>query len=222
MRWGPRELDIDILLYEGTVLDTDELTLPHPGVFDRPYLQRELGEVAPALMADAVILVAHDPRWSEQFAAEAARLRQRLGEVALRVDHVGSTSVPGLTAKAIVDIQLSVPDVGDARSYVEPLEQLGYDHVPDPRFPTYPFFRYPASGPRAFHLHVAQAGGVEERDHLEFRDRLRADPEIASRYAELKRELARRFFADRVAYSNSKGDFVQSVLAFEDPQDAGQ
>ena len=222
VRWGPRELDIDILLYAGTVLDTAELTLPHPGVVDRPYLQRELAEIAPALIADAVILVDYDPGWPARFAEEQARLRLRLGATAVRVDHVGSTSVPGLMAKAIIDIQLSVTDVGDAGAFVEPLEELGYEYIPDLRFPTYPFFRYPASGPRTFHLHVAQAGSVEELEHLEFRDRLRADPVVASLYGELKRELARRFFADRASYSNSKGDFVHGVLAVEDPQDARQ
>lgn len=222
VRWGPRELDIDILLYEDTVLDTDELTIPHPGVIDRQFIQRELAEIAPALVADAVILADYDPGWPERFAAERARLRQGLGATAVRVDHVGSTSVPGLMAKAIIDIQVSVPNVADADSYVEPLEQLGYAYVADPRFPTYPFFRHPASGPRAFHLHVAQTGSAEEMEHLEFRDRLRADPEVASRYGDLKRELARRFFADRVSYSNSKGDFVHGVLAVEGPQQAGQ
>ena len=217
VRWGPRELDIDILLYNGAVLETADLTIPHPGVIDREYLHREMAEIAPTLVADAVILVDYDPAWPVRFAAEEQRIRERLGEVAERVDHVGSTSVPGLMAKAIIDIQVSVPDVADAGSYVAPLEELGYVHVPDERFPTYPFFRYPATGPRTFHLHVAQSGSEEESEHLVFRDRLRADPVVASLYLDLKRDLARRFFADRVAYSNSKGEFVNSVLALKDP-----
>ena len=83
---------------------------------------------------------------------------------------------------------------------------------PDPRFPTYPFFRYPATGPRHHHLHVAEAGSSEEQEHLVFRDRLRQDPLIASLYRDLKVELARRHFADRVSYSNSKGEFVKHVV----------
>ncbi|MGI8610321.1 MAG: 2-amino-4-hydroxy-6-hydroxymethyldihydropteridine diphosphokinase [Candidatus Dormibacteria bacterium] len=217
VRWGPRELDIDILLYDGSVLQTDELTIPHPGLVDRHFIHRELAEVAPTLVADAVILADYDERWPELFAAEETRLRDALGATAVRVNHIGSTAVPGLKAKAIIDIQVSVPDVADASGFVQALEGLGYAYVPDPRFPTYPFFRFPATGPRLFHLHVAQVGSAEEADHLVFRDRLRSDPVVARTYWDLKRELARRFFADRVAYSTSKGDFVQGVLALKDP-----
>lgn len=223
VRWGPRELDIDILLYDGSVLETPDLTIPHPGVVDRHFIHRELADINPSLVADAVILVEYDERWPVEFAAEEVRLRGGLGTVAVRIDHVGSTAVPGLMAKAIIDVQVSVADVAAADTYVGPLESLGYAYVPDDRFPTYPFFRHPALGPRKFHLHVAQSGSAEEADHLVFRDRLRADPTVARTYWDLKRELARRFFADRVSYSTSKGDFVNSVLALTDPaEDPGE
>ena len=214
-RWGPRELDIDILLFDGMTLTTDELTIPHPGLVDRHFIHRELAEIAPTLVADAVILVEYNPEWPRAFAAEEARLRDRLGDVAVRVDHVGSTAVPGLMAKAIIDIQVSVPSVADVDAYRVPLEDLGYAFQPDPRFPTYPFFRYPATGPRLHHLHVAEAGSPEEQEHLIFRDRLRHDPVIASLYRDLKHDLARRFFADRTGYSSSKGPFVNTVLGEE-------
>ncbi|MFN2464075.1 MAG: 2-amino-4-hydroxy-6-hydroxymethyldihydropteridine diphosphokinase [Candidatus Dormibacteria bacterium] len=210
--WGPRELDIDILLYDGMMMATDDLTIPHPGLVDRHFIHRELAEIAPTLVADAVILVDYNPEWPEDFARERARLQERLGDTALRIDHVGSTAVPGLMAKAIIDIQVSVPDVADVDSYRVPLEDLGYAFEPDPRFPTYPFFRYPGSGRRLVHLHVAQVGSAEEQEHLVFRDRLREDPVIASLYRDLKHELARRFFADRRSYSNSKGSFVTGVV----------
>ncbi|MDQ6748917.1 MAG: 2-amino-4-hydroxy-6-hydroxymethyldihydropteridine diphosphokinase [Candidatus Dormibacteraeota bacterium] len=212
VRWGPRELDIDILLYDGRVVETDDLTIPHHGLIDRHFIHRELAQIDPTLVADAVILVDYDEQWPETFRTEAERLTAALGDVARRVDHVGSTAVPGLAAKAIIDIQVSVPSVADTDAFRVPLERLGYAYVPDPRFPTYPFFRYPAEGPRLVHLHVAEAGSPEENEHVEFRDRLRADPVIAHLYSDLKRELARRFFANRVAYSNSKGDFIQRVL----------
>ena len=212
VRWGPRELDIDILLFDGMTLQTDDLTIPHPGLVDRHFIHRELAEIAPTLVADAVILVDYDSAWPVAFEREEARLRAALGEVAVRVDHVGSTAVPGLMAKAIIDIQVSVPSVADVEAYRVPLEGLGYAFQPDPRFPTYPFFRYPAEGPRRHHLHVAEAGSAEEQEHLVFRDRLRSDPVIASLYRDLKIELARRFFADRTGYSSSKGNFVHHVL----------
>jgi 2-amino-4-hydroxy-6-hydroxymethyldihydropteridine diphosphokinase len=213
MRWGPRELDIDILLYDGTVIETDELTIPHPGLVDREFVRRELAEIAPTLVADAVVLVEYDPAWSLTFEEEAARLRAKLGDAAEAVEHVGSTAVPGLISKAIIDVQVSVRSVAEIEGLRRQLEELGYAYVPDPRFPTYPFFRYPVDGHRRFHLHVAEAGSIEEAEHIQFRDRLRADPEIAEMYSDLKRELARRYFADRVSYSNSKGGFIHGVLA---------
>ncbi|MEA2646937.1 MAG: 2-amino-4-hydroxy-6-hydroxymethyldihydropteridine diphosphokinase [Chloroflexota bacterium] len=211
--WGPRELDVDILIYHDLSINEQSLTIPHPALPEREFLHRELAQVAPILMADAVVLVRYDEEWPRIFEAEAQRLREALAGVLVRVDHVGSTAVPGLVAKAIIDIQVSVDRLDPKERFVGPLEELGYAYVPDPRFPTYPFFRYPALGPRLFHLHVALAGSPEELEHISFRDRLRADPGLASLYVELKRNLAHRYFADRVAYSNSKGEFIGAALS---------
>jgi GrpB-like predicted nucleotidyltransferase (UPF0157 family) len=212
-RWGPRELDIDILLYDDLSIDEPDLVIPHPELPNREFLHRELAQVAPTMMADAVVLVRYDPHWPAEFEAEAARLRSALDGIVTRVDHVGSTAVPGLVAKAIIDIQVSVRSLVPKRHIVEPLEEIGYAYVPDPRFPTYPFFRYPAVGPRRVHLHVAEAGSPEETEHVHFRDRLRDDPELAKAYVDLKRTMARRYFTNRVAYSNSKGEFIGAALA---------
>ncbi|MFY9615344.1 MAG: 2-amino-4-hydroxy-6-hydroxymethyldihydropteridine diphosphokinase [Candidatus Dormiibacterota bacterium] len=213
LRWGPRELDIDILIYRDLNVDDSDLVIPHPMLPDRRFVQRELAQVAPVLMADAVVLMPYDPTWPEQFEAEATRLREALGPRCVRVDHVGSTAVPGLVAKDILDIQVSVDALEPAEAFVDPLVELGYAYVPDPRFPTYPFFRYPAEGPRRVHLHVALAGSAEENDHVDFRDRLREDQTLADLYVELKRHLARRYFTNRIAYSNSKGQFIGAALS---------
>jgi GrpB-like predicted nucleotidyltransferase (UPF0157 family) len=124
----------------------------------------------------AVRMVDADPTWPARFAAEAARIRAALGPLALRVDHVGSTAVPGLAAKPIIDIQISVAQVQpmDPRPA---LEGLGYRHTPYPDADgvvRYPFFGKPPTRPRAYHLHVAQAGSHHERRHLAVRDFLRA------------------------------------------------
>jgi 2-amino-4-hydroxy-6-hydroxymethyldihydropteridine diphosphokinase len=212
-RWGPRELDIDILIYRDVNIDDNDLVIPHPMLPDRRFVQRELAEVAPVLMADAVVLMPYDPSWPERFEAEATRLRDALGDACVRVDHVGSTAVPGLVAKDILDIQVSVDRLEPKERYVDPVVALGYAYVPDPRFPTYPFFRFPAEGPRKVHLHVALSGSVEEMDHVNFRDRLREDQTLADLYVELKRHLARRYFTNRIAYSNSKGQFIGAALS---------
>ncbi len=145
------------------------------------------------------------------FEAEASRLRAGLGELAVRIEHVGSTSVPGLAAKPIVDIQVSVPDIRDLDSYRRPLEALGYEYVYDPDFVEYPFFGWPTSAqPRTFNLHVCEAGTEWEARHLRFRDLLRSDPVARDEYAALKRELALKHGNDIQGYVDDKDAFIRA------------
>jgi 16S rRNA processing protein RimM len=159
----------------------------------------------------AIEVVDYDPEWPAMFEAEAARLGQALGDKAVRVDHIGSTSVPDLAAKPNVDIQVSVPDVYDRDAYFGPLFGLGYEHVPDPEFADYPFFGWPsAKAPRTFNLHVCQAGSENERRHLAFRDLLRSDPVARDEYAALKRELALKHGNDIEGYVADKDAFIKA------------
>lgn len=156
-------------------------------------------------------IVDYDESWPARFEAEAARLRETLGDLAVRIDHVGSTSVPGLAAKPVVDIQISVPDVTDLDAYAEPLRRLGYEYVPDPDFMDYPFFGWPRGRlDREVHLHVCQAGTEMERRHLAFRDRLRSDVAERDAYAALKRELAMKHGNDIEGYVNDKDAFIKA------------
>jgi len=156
-------------------------------------------------------VVDYDPEWPRMFEAEAARLREALGDVAVRVDHVGSTSVPGLAAKPTIDIQVSVPDVFDWDAYGPALERLGYQHTPDPEHRDYPFFGWPPNTlPRTLHIHVCRAGTEMERRHLAFRDRLRNDPAARDEYAALKRALALRHGNDVEAYAADKDPFIKA------------
>src|SRR5215212_4225311 len=123
-----------------------------------------------------IVIVDHDAAWAHSAQAEMRRIAGALGAVAVRIDHVGSTSVPGLAAKPIVDLQVSVPDVEDLEAYVGPLERLGYLFVPDPQSPDFHYFALPARRPRTHHVHVCQAGSDHERRHLALRDFLRAHP----------------------------------------------
>jgi GrpB-like predicted nucleotidyltransferase (UPF0157 family) len=159
----------------------------------------------------AVRIVEYDPAWPEMAAAEIARIAAAMGEVAVRIDHVGSTAVPGLAAKPIVDLQLAVADI-DARSlYVEPLEGLGYLFAPDPASPDFHFFGLPAARPRTHHLHVCAAGSEDERRHIAVRDYLRAHPDEVSAYAELKRGLVARAPGDRLTYITGKDSYVAAL-----------
>ncbi len=158
-------------------------------------------------------IVDADPSWPPLFEAEATRIREALGTVAVRVDHVGSTSVPGLAAKPIIDIQTSVSSMVPRDAYVEPLRSLGYRWTLDPWSDEHEYFSRDENGSRAYQIHVCQAAGPWERRHLAFRDWLTAHPDDAAAYAELKRRLAAEHPQDIMAYVDRKTDFIRSVEA---------
>jgi GrpB-like predicted nucleotidyltransferase (UPF0157 family) len=159
----------------------------------------------------AVRIVEYDPAWPVMAAAEIARVGEALGGVATRIDHVGSTAVPGLAAKPIVDLQVSVREIEPTARYARTLEELGYLFAPDPESPDLHFFGRPAARPRTHHLHVCEVGSEHELRHLALRDYLRAHPEEAARYAALKRALVGRRPGDRLAYIEGKQDYVAAL-----------
>lgn len=160
---------------------------------------------------DPVEIVAYDPTWTARFAELGRDLRAGLGEVALRIDHIGSTSVPGLAAKPIVDIQVSVADFEPLAAYRLPLERLGYVYRADNPERTKRYFREPP-GRRRTHVHVRRAGSFSEQWALLFRDYLRADPDAAVEYEAVKRRLAIRYRDDRRAYVDAKGPFLWEII----------
>jgi GrpB-like predicted nucleotidyltransferase (UPF0157 family) len=162
-------------------------------------------------------IVAYRSSWPREFADEAARIRAALGARARRIDHVGSTAVPGLAAKPVIDIQLSVQSLEPLATWIEALDALGYRHVPLGDFDAlYPYFKRPDAWPHTHHVHVCEAGGEQERRHLAFRDWLRRHPAAAAEYVVLKRELARLHrgdtFEEREQYSLAKDGFVEAAL----------
>ena len=159
----------------------------------------------------------YDPAWPARFDAEAASIRLVLGEIALRVEHVGSTAVPGLAAKPVVDIQVSVPSLDPLGHFVEQLSQIGYNYLPLGAFDlVYPFFQKPAVWPSTHHVHLCVVGSEQERKHLAFRDYLRNHPSVAAEYVTLKRQLASVHQGGTIEsqerYSLSKSEFIASVL----------
>ena len=159
----------------------------------------------------AVRIVDYDPGWPAEAARELRRVGEALDGVAVRLDHVGSTSVPGLAAKPIVDLQVSVVEIAPADRYVGPLEGLGYLFAADPDSPDFHFFGKPAARPRTFHVHVCVAGSDDEFRHLALRDYLRAHTDEALRYAEVKRSLVALRPGDRLAYIEGKADYVAAL-----------
>lgn len=168
-------------------------------------------------MSARLEIVAYDPRWPELFEAEAGRIRRALGPLAVRIDHHGSTAVPGLAAKAIIDIQVSVPSLQPLDAFGPPLEAIGYLHVPHADDAFCPFFHRPADWPHTHHVHVVESGGGEERRTLAFRDYLRAHADAAREYERLKRTLAAHSIAtdreSREAYARAKADFIGRIVA---------
>ncbi|HET6505628.1 MAG TPA: GrpB family protein [Baekduia sp.] len=159
----------------------------------------------------AVRIVEYDSAWPAMAAAELRRIGDALGDVAVRLEHVGSTAVPGLAAKPIIDLQLSVATMEPRELYVAPLERLGYLFAPAPESPGYHFFAKPPERPRTHHLHVCRTGSDHEVDHVAVRDFLRAHPDEAASYAALKREVVARHPRDRLAYIDGKDAYVTAL-----------
>ena len=167
-------------------------------------------------MPQGLQIVPYDSRWAVEFKAERDRIARALGRLARRIDHHGSTAVPGLDAKPVIDIQVSVQRLQPIRSYAERLATLGYVHMPHADDAGCPFFHRPSEWPHTHHVLVVQSGGDEERRTLAFRDFLREHGDTAREDAALKTRLAAQADAadpsSREAYANAKHDFVERVV----------
>ncbi|GAA0953613.1 GrpB family protein [Nonomuraea longicatena] len=162
-------------------------------------------------MGDPIELVDYDPIWQLEFAAIGKALRGALGDGALRVDHIGSTSVPGLVAKPTIDIQISVRSLEPLDAYKAPLEQLDLVHRADNPELTKRYFRE-SPGSRRTHIHVRELGSFSQQLPLLFRDYLRAHPATAAEFAQIKRQCARQFRDDRQGYVSAKEPFVWDIV----------
>lgn len=168
------------------------------------YLDRVLiGGREPATIS----IADYDRRWPARFRELAQRIRQALGERAVGIEHIGSTSVPGLAAKPIIDMLLTVEDVDDEAAYLPPLESIGLRlRVREPR---HRMLRKPE---RDVHLHVYEQDRPEVRDYLDLRDWLRVDARDRERYAAEKRSLAQRAWHDMNHYADAKTSIISEIL----------
>ncbi|MFD8546068.1 GrpB family protein [Streptomyces sp. NPDC059649] len=153
-------------------------------------------------------LAEYDPDWPSRFARERIRILEALGSTARRVDHIGSTSVPGLAAKPIIDIDVSVPDVEAEDDYLGALLAVGYELRV--RQPGHRMVRAPALD---VHVHICGVGSDWERRHLLFREWLRRDAGDRQAYADLKRQLARHDWEDMNAYADAKSCLIGQIMA---------
>ena len=180
-----------------------------------------LSERVQRVLADDVAVCDYDPRWPELFAAEKALLESLVPDGYFRrIEHFGSTAVPGLAAKPVIDLLLEVESLAAARVLLPPiLEAEGYDYFWRPTFgndggPWYCWFiKRGEQGERLAHLHVVEKSFAGHWQRLQFRDYLREHPAVAQEYADLKRRLAAENGHDRVAYTDAKGDFIRRMTA---------
>jgi GrpB-like predicted nucleotidyltransferase (UPF0157 family) len=166
-----------------------------------------IGEIEPR----KVVVVDYDPAWPERYRREEAKIRAALGGAALSVEHVGSTSVPGLAAKPIVDILLVVEDSGQEASYLPALEEAGYVlRVREPDLDEHRMFRTPE---KDVHVHVYSAGSPEIGRYLLLRERMREDEGDRELYARTKRELASKEWPSVDHYADAKTEVIEGILA---------
>jgi GrpB-like predicted nucleotidyltransferase (UPF0157 family) len=167
-----------------------------------------------------VIIVDYDARWPKLYEKEKVKILKAIGSKVVAIEHVGSTAVPGLGAKPIVDIMVGVRIISDAEDCIEPLKNIGYEYVPEyeAEIPERRYFRKgPSEVPnRHFHLHMVERTSNFWQRHALFRDYLRTHPETAQQYYRLKKELAAKHGANREAYTEAKTSFIESVVAKAD------
>jgi GrpB-like predicted nucleotidyltransferase (UPF0157 family) len=171
--------------------------------------KRRIG--GPRPLSGPIELREYDPCWPDRYADHASRLRAALGERAVRIEHVGSTSVPGLVAKPIVDIVLEVPDSAREVAYVGDLVAAGY--VLRIREPDWFEHRLFDTDPRDVNLHVFPAGCSETERMVRFRDWLRSNASDRKLYVRTKRELAARGWTYTQQYADAKTDVVEQIMA---------
>jgi len=159
---------------------------------------------------EAFTIAEYNPAWPDLFEREASAIRAALGQAVVEIEHIGSTSVPGLAAKPIIDLLVMVESFAPLPTYAAQLAPLGYTHQPHVNDLERLFFW--KGTPRAYHLHLVEYATWECQRHLLFRDYLRAHPPVAAQYEALKRELAERYKHDRLAYTDSKAVFICAVV----------
>jgi GrpB-like predicted nucleotidyltransferase (UPF0157 family) len=181
-----------------------------------------------------VAIVDYDPTWPDQFEQLAAALRRHLGEAAVAIDHVGSTAVPGLAAKDVIDVQVTVASLADADRLAPAFRQAGYaatpyrhDHRPagdagDPGLWEKRLWQSPPGARRRVNVHVRVAGWPNQRYALLFRDYLRAHPRAAAAYARLKRGLAEHLGDDLGAYTELKDPACDLIVVAAEDWAAGR
>jgi len=157
-----------------------------------------------------VKLFAYESGWQILFLEERDRLQAGIGEYVLDIQHIGSTSIPGMPAKPILDIGIAITNFEEGVRCIHPMEKLGYRYKGENGIPLRHYFV--KGSPRTHHVHMVELESEEWRSHLLFRDYLIKNPETARSYERLKQKLAKQFVTERAAYQAGKDSFIKAVL----------
>ncbi|WP_119718581.1 GrpB family protein [Cognatilysobacter tabacisoli] len=160
-------------------------------------------------------VIDYQPTWPAQYAQVEAELRAALSPLDAALEHIGSTAVPGLCAKPVIDVALGVDALDGVAMRIAALAAIGFVYRPEYEsvIPERRYFVRAAGGTPRVHLHALVRAGALWRQHLLFRDALRRDPALMQSYASLKQHLAVRYASEKAAYTEAKGPFIEKVLA---------
>ncbi len=163
---------------------------------------------------EKIIIKEYDPKWPKFFDSERDQIMEAIGHYVADIQHIGSTAVPGLAAKPVIDIMVGLRRLLDAQDCILPIEGMEYEYVPEfeDEFPERRYFRKMQNGIRTHQIHMVEIGTDFWKRHLAFRDYLLKNPKTADEYAALKKELAKTFENDREAYTNAKTPFIENIL----------
>lgn len=165
----------------------------------------------------SVVLVDYDPQWPALYEKERELICKALGHRISAIEHVGSTAVPNLCGKNIIDIMAGVSEFDEANECLSPLARIGYvDVTPQPDNPEWFYCLGKGHHSVGYHLHLVKFNSEHWKKHIIFRDLLRKTPQVTQEYCNLKKELAAKYRTDRLGYTEAKSAFIESVLAKAD------
>lgn len=165
------------------------------------------------LKRGTVKLLPHNPKWADLFETEKKILLKALDGLVVDIQHIGSTSIPGIPAKPIIDISIGIKSMRNSKSFIKIFEDLGYEYRPEFGGPNIQllFVKGPEEK-RTHYIHLMKYNGSIWKNDLAFRDFLRGNKARAKEYAKLKEELAKKFVDDRTSYTSSKGNFIHETI----------
>lgn len=164
-------------------------------------------------MDKSVVIDDYNEDWELIYKQEERAIKELLGDKAISIEHIGSTSIKGLGSKPIIDFMVGVEDITEVEEFIQSLASMGYEHVYHKEFPNRRFFRKGQWRAGTHHLHVYKYGSEEWDNNILFRNYLRTHSDVLENYSQLKKDLAEKYRYDRTAYTNAKHPFIVEVIA---------